>query len=72
MKQVQLEEAMNDEREAMMQATFPRERMEHAAKLAELVREGKLEKEMRLIDEYQVKIERCRDRIGLLCREVKK
>jgi hypothetical protein len=68
----QLQEAMKDEREAMMQATFPRERMEHAASLVVLEKQNRdrlLETEIKLIDEYQAKIEACRKRIGEICNE---
>ena len=66
----QLEEAIRLEREAMNQAIFPSERMEHANMLVSLVKEDRrlrLEKQTRLIDEYQAKIEECRRRIGVIC-----
>ena len=66
----QLKEEIRLEKEAMMNAIFPSERMEHANRIVELEKQDRgrmLDRQARLIDEYQAKIEECRKRIGLIC-----
>ena len=68
----QLEKEIEEERFAMMNAIFPSERMEHANKIVELEKQDRgrmLDRQARLIDEYQAKIEECWKRIGLICRD---
>ena len=66
----QLKEEIRLEKEAMMNAIFPSERMEHANRIVELEKQDRdrmLDRQARLIDEYQAKIEECRRRIGVIC-----